>query len=292
MKTRIILFYGALLTVLYLIPSFCEKYTDGFSMARIQSKLPLDVAVISPAPLDLLELDRALSQPYKYLGYGGQCYAFVSEDNQYVIKFFKTYFYQPKELLYHLPLPQPLASIQLRHCNRAKEKLIRDFSSYCIAWEDLREETGLIYLHLAKTNNMHKNVHITDKLNIAHVVNLDEMEFAVQKRAQLVYDHITELMTARDVHGAKLAIRSLVELVKNRAQKGCHDEDAKIHRNFGFIGSRAAIIDIGRFVKDPNRKNSEIYRRDLKIMTARFRVWLEQVHPTLTPYLDEILCEI
>ncbi len=284
------IFFCCIAIACFWISSFCEQQTDGFSIARIQSILPSDLCWASPDPTHPVELDRALRQPYHYLGYGGQCYAFVSQDNRYVIKFFKTYFYQPKELLYRLTLPYPFKKTQIRHLQRAREKLIRDFTSYALSWNDLREETGLIYLHLAKTTHLKQKLRIADKLNISHEIDLDHMEFVVQHRANLVYEHIAECMYNQDITKAKQAISSLLQLVKERSLKDCYDEDAKIHRNFGFVGNQPKIIDIGRIVKDSQR--ASLYKEDLKLMTIKFRDWLQQNHPVLISHLDEALCEI
>ena len=63
------------------------RKVDGFSVALIHSGLTFNPAW-ETAPASP-ELDPIFSQKFHYLGCGGQSFAFVSDDGQYVIKFFK-----------------------------------------------------------------------------------------------------------------------------------------------------------------------------------------------------------
>jgi len=67
------------------------RQNDGFSLRHIQSTLPFNPTYpqIELTDLDQKHLDEALNQNYSYLGRGGQCFVFVSDDDRYVIKFFK-----------------------------------------------------------------------------------------------------------------------------------------------------------------------------------------------------------
>jgi len=110
MKKRLLLEVSIFVFCVYWIAGFCHKKTDGFSVARIHSTLPWNPAW-ETAPLpgeEQHELEQALSQKFHYLGCGGQCFAFSSEDERYVIKFFKHRIRNPYSLLLHLPLPKVL----------------------------------------------------------------------------------------------------------------------------------------------------------------------------------------
>src|SRR5690348_5271745 len=104
--------YLAYALVFCCLTSVCRRITDGFSIARITSEFPPDISW-DPSPVagvDSNEWNSALNQSYRYLGSGGQCFAFLSQDNRYVIKFFKTRFIQFGSLFFQtLPfIPQQI----------------------------------------------------------------------------------------------------------------------------------------------------------------------------------------
>jgi hypothetical protein len=271
------------------VPPFCLDQTDGFTVARIHSDLPYDPSW-DVAPLKANEkehLHHVLSQPFHYLGCGGQCFAFASADDRYVIKFFKHRFRKPCTLLLTQSLPEPFETTRLRKLNKASTKLKRDFTSYKIAYEELKEETGLVYIHLNKSRDLKETITITDKLGIAHQLQLDSVEFVLQKKADLVHLHIEELMEKGELEKAKASLKSLMHLIISRCQKGIFDEDAKIHRNFGFIEDQAIFIDVGRFTRDPNRKDPQVYKADLAHITKGLKTWLNEHYPILVSSLDE-----
>src|SRR5689334_14456085 len=73
--------------------------TLSFAPKRIISDFSYNPA-LETDPLSTEEqqqLDRILSQPFRYLSAGSQSYAFVSEDGKYVIKFFRM-----KHRVFHL----------------------------------------------------------------------------------------------------------------------------------------------------------------------------------------------
>lgn len=279
--------------VFYSIASFCNQQTDGFSVARIHSDLPFNPAwetqALSPEKKE--ELLSIFHQKFHYLGVGGQCYAFASEDGHYVIKFFKHKIRKPFSFFYRTSLPKPFEKSRLKKWNKALYKLNRDFTSYKIAYEDLPEETGLLFIHLNKSSDLQRSATIVDKLGIAHTIALDEIEFIVQKRATMAYTFIEELMAKGNTAAAKKAMHSILDVIVSRCKKGIFDEDARIHRNFGFIDSKPIFIDVGRFRRDPERQKPIVYQNDLKDITGRLRDWLEQSYPPLVPILDEELHE-
>ncbi len=275
----------------YSAACFCNKQTGNFSVARIHSDLAYNPAW-ETTPLSVqkkAQMKQILDQKFHYLGCGGQCFAFASEDGQYVIKFFKHKIRKPYSLFLRASLPAPLEKKRLKKLNKALYKLDRDFTSYKIAYEDLCDETGLLFIHLNKGNDLDQTITIIDKIGIAHQIDLDNIEFVVQKRATLVYSYIEDLMTKGDVEKAKLALHSILDVIISRCKKGIFDEDARIHRNFGFIGSQPIFIDVGRFRRDPERKEPLVYKNDLENIIGRFRHWLEESYPELVSTLDEEL---
>ncbi|MFI5335070.1 MAG: hypothetical protein ACHQT8_07955, partial [Chlamydiales bacterium] len=150
---------------------FCHTQTRGFSLQNIYpaDKLPLGSGCgILPD----------CSQPFTFLDSGLEFYAFLSADKQHVLKFFKQHHVKQADFLAKC---SPLFNNLKRE---KRERLKGSFASCKIAFEELQEETGLLYLHLAKTDENLPIVTLIDKLGIAHRVALDELPFLAQKRAE------------------------------------------------------------------------------------------------------------
>jgi hypothetical protein len=288
---RASLAFAVFCAAFYFAAEFCNAQTDGFSIARIHSDLSYhpewDTAPISMEKQEALKI--ALNQKFHYLACGGQCFAFASEDGQYVIKFFKHHIRKPYSFYLNMPLPDFLGQGRRRRLKSILHKLNRDFTSYKIAYEELQEETGVIYIHLNKGTKLNYSVQIVDKIGIQHQISLDDVEFVLQRKADLVYSRISDIMAGGDLAAAREAFHSILEVILSRCQKGIYDEDPRIHRNFGFLGKKSIFIDVGRFVRDPQRKLPEVYKNDLQHITQRFRSYLEDSYPMLVPILDEEL---
>lgn len=269
----------------HLLSLFCEAQTDGFSVARIHSDLPYNPAWQTSSSPEIL--DNALNQTYRYLSCGGQCFAFASDDGKYVMKFFKHRIRKPYSLYLTSRLFPPFENARRRKLSRALFKMNRDFQSYKIAYETLPQETGVIFIHLNKSSDLKRNVQIVDKLGIAHTIALDEVEFVLQKKAELAYAQFDSWIKNKDLALAKKGIHAMLETILSRCKKGIYDEDPRIHRNFGFIDDKPIFIDVGRFVPDANRKDKGVYTQDMKSIIKNFRDWLEETHPPLVEVLDE-----
>lgn len=276
-----------LIPLFYFAEKFCLKQTDGFTLLKIQSSLPFHPEWETAPPLK--ELSSLLNQKFTYLSSGGQCYAFVSEDGKMVVKFFKHHLRRLPLVLAHLPLPSKYAALREKQRTTRSLKLLRDFTSYKLAHEMLSEECGLIYVHLNKTRNLKIALTIVDKLGIAHSLDLDNLEFIIQYKADLALEHFRRLIQEQKVEEGKRAIDSILSLIIYRCQKGIYDEDPRLHRNLGFIGEKAIFIDLGRLRKDPDRTSPIVYAQDLCSITYRLHDWLLKESPELAHYLQERL---
>ena len=267
------------------MPKFCRSKTAGFTIPNIESHLDynLDWEVKNGA------LPSIFEQSFSYFGAGGQCFVFLSEDGNYVLKLFKHHQRRLPLLIKSLPLPHKWAVKREKQRTRRMKKLQRDYRSYKLAIEQLAEETGLLYVHLNESTNLQKSARIIDKLHIAHIIPLDHVGFVIQKKASLALPHLKELIDAQELSTAKKAIESICDLIVSRCKKGIYDEDAKIHRNFGFIDNKAILIDVGRLRPDPTRTDPKIQRADLIKITQRLDSYLQDLSPELSEHLHNYL---
>ena len=228
--------------------------------------------------------DTVLDQKFVYLDKGSQAYAFISEDKQYVLKFYKLHIYEPSSFLAYLPFGKWHA-----RWVHQKEKCASTLRSTNTAYEHLKEETGLIYAHLSPSNNLKKTIDIIDRRGRHNLVDLDRTLFVIQKRADLIYPYISERMQKGDVEGAKNALASIFSILERLGRLGVTDNDVILAKNFGFIGNTAAQIDVGKMRIEPTRIGSDIYKNDLFNLTFELHGWLKQNHPELLPHFDMLL---
>ena len=287
MKKYLLLF----LLVAYPLYRLCLVTADKFILSEIVSDRPND-SQFDTRPLTLEEaneVDAALSRPYTYFGCGGQAYVFFSDDGKYAIKFFRQrHFREPKHLNY---IPFIKAYRDLKYAKR-KKKMVREYTSYKIGFEEFKHETELVYLHLNKTSHLNKTLTITDKFNRKHDLNLDQIDFIIQRKADLMHDKINDLVSQGNIDGAKQAITSLVNLIVSRCKKGYCDHDPKILTNCGFYEDHAIKIDVGRFAVDPHMKKPLFYKPELYHITLPFKAWLIKNHPDLAPHLDHEILQV
>lgn len=278
------------LAALYVsLSNFCEKRTDTFTIGAISSNRPFDPAwQTHPLSSDeKSEMDLALSQKYRYFGKGGQCYAFFSEDGKYVIKFFKQKCY--KIPLWHHFIPIPFVFDRYKEKKRLKrlDKIQRDFFSYKVAFEDLQDITGLLYVHLNQTQDLKRSVAIIDLLNIEHRLDLDKFDFILQRRADMIYPTLARLIEEKDSDHSKQIIDQVVNLIVHRCKKGYEDWDPNVRTNCGLLNDRVIKIDVGRFIANENMKSKEMCRSELVRITSPFKEWLKNKDPDLAAYCDD-----
>ncbi len=233
----------------------------GFSVAKITSDFSCRAEWEAP-PLSEEEqkrLNQILSQPFHYLGAGSQSYAFVSQDGKAVLKFFRM-----KHQIYHLK--------DLWRGDRSqerKENLFSIYDSHKLAFEEMKEDAGLIYIHLNKTNHLHKKVQVVDRLHRTYWVDLDKVEFVLQEKAELIFDRLKSLMQQNNKAAVNDALVQFMYLIRRRIDKGIADHDKAVKHNFGFIGDRPIQIDVGRIYRGYKPKDSER-------MLERIDRWLDQ----------------
>lgn len=245
---------------LLLVMTGCQR-DKGFSLKKVSSKhLPSpEWDVASPSEV----LEKVTKMPYTYLGSGNHTYAFVSEDGQYVIKFFKQKHMRTKELF--------LSQKKIQRRIKERED---SFTSYKIAYEKLKEETGLVYLHLNKTSDLHLALTLIDQHGKSFQLNLDDMEFLIQKKATLAFDHLRFLIKEEKYDEANTAISSLLKVVAKRNQKGIYDRDLQFFKNFGFLDGEAIEIDIGEFRID---KSPAPLEEELEMLQHQIQDFLQKL---------------
>lgn len=224
-----------------LCPLFVRK--SGFTLSKIHSSNPYDPEWDIPISVEeLSEIRAILSQKFTYLASGNHCYTFVSDDDAYVIKFFKQKQITPITWKDYLPIP----SRRLIRENRRKYRN-KMYGSYVIAATKLKCQTGTMYLHLTKSHQFSRRLSLIDQHGRRHSIDLNNAEFLIQKRAQIGFSYLDTMLAQSKIREAALAIDSLFSLIAARCKLGIVDDDCQLWKNFGFREGKAMEVDIGEF---------------------------------------------
>ena len=264
---------------------FCCRNT-GFSIDKISSRLDYnyswEVEPISDRQREFL-IQKVFPQKFYFLSSGTQCYAFISEDRQFVLKFFKMQHLFPKDWLSNSLLQK------IGFKNESSNELFseRIFETYKAAYEHLREETGLLYMHLNKTSELFCYATLIDNKGKKFFVNLDSVEFMLQQKAQKIYEHLDELVKEENDRDLKICIRSFLQLIATRCEKGFADQDLSIRKNFGFVGNKAIQIDCVTLTPDSSMKYPLNFRNAVLQAAEHLDEWAQAIYPEATLYIQE-----
>lgn len=279
----------AIILVFFALQRFCRSQTEGFSLSKIHSDYPVSPQwEMNFSQEKLMAVQQILNQPYHYLGSGVQCYAFESEDKQYVLKLFKHYHMWPgNALLRHISIPSLLKNWCQKVIQKREERLEDLFRSAKIACEDLEEQTGVFFVHLNPTHHQFPSLNIYDKLHIGHLIALDQIPFILQKKADLLFPKIKRYIDGQNQQKALAIINQLLDIIDHRSQKGIRNSDPILFRNIGLIDDLPIEIDIGSFAYDPYIRLEKQMHRELFFETLELKDWLKQYAPQLVTHVEE-----
>ena len=279
------LIFGGL--ALFLLGRLYYQATDDFRTSNIVYQIPHNPDWEIP-PLqrgEQADLDRILSQQFQYLGKGAQSYAFLSEDGQYVLKLIKFKHIKPSLIVKSLPSIGPFKHYKKKHLERKNKMLTGVFSGYHLAYRKHREESGIIYIHLNRTDTIGKTVVLYDKIGIRRKIDLDNVVFVLQQRAVKTREALRQALNDKDVALAKKRMRAVFDLYALEYEKGMYDRDRGVMHNTGFIGDRVIRLDVGKLVESETIKEPAARKEDFDKVLARMRRWLRANYPDLYPEL-------
>jgi len=249
-----ILFFLMVVTSFLSIPAIAKRYTYGFRVAKMRLEFPHHAEwEIEPNQ----QVNEILNQPFYFLDKGAQCFVFESKDGEYVIKLFR-YDHPPKD-----------------------EKIIDLFNACKMAYDQLRYETGLVYIHLNPTPMNLPLLHCKDAIGRSYKFDLNQMRFALQKKAKDFRETLVE--AKQNPEQMQKRIDELLALLQARTAKGVINVDSQLSRNFGFLENQAIEFDFGNF----RYSSSFNQKREIKRFSNRLRRWLRRMAPEWIAYLDE-----
>jgi hypothetical protein len=255
--------------ILAALPIVLYRYKGGYLRFKIVSRLESDAVLPAEEP-SFKTFAPLLDQPFYFMGSGGTSFAFLGKDKYTVLKLFK-----------HQHLTPRTGALK-RHRHKS---LLFFFTSCAIAYEELREETGLLFLTLHKSKRHQKVVHLIDRLGLTLKIDLSQTEFALQRRAAPLFAHLDTLLQKGNVDEARVIINGLIDLLAKRASKGIADRDPHLSLNFGVVDTKVIEYDIGSFSREPCLALPSHFKKELFFSTYELRDWLSARSPLLLEYL-------
>ncbi|HEY2811521.1 MAG TPA: hypothetical protein VGJ00_09070 [Rhabdochlamydiaceae bacterium] len=256
------------------VERFFFKGNASFSLGFLYSSLPNNPSWDLPALTSEQgqQLDEILAQPFTYFAKGTHCYAFASEDGKYVLKFHR----YPSHMRLFSWLKSPLAyrldprRIQIKEHNVARHAEIME--NYKASFSDLKEETGVILLHINCTEHLKKTATLIDKAKNRYSLPLDDVTFILQHKAKLIFPALESYFASGQTERTKESLQHIVQLIVNSWQKGYLNKDPVLKKNYGLLANRAIYIDTGD-LKQEKVKDMESH---LAEVTAPLRQWLQE----------------
>ncbi len=249
---------------------------DGFNARRIHG-------LTNGFTEDLnTEAKLALTQTFHYIGRGRQCFAFASADDRYVLKFLRTDIY--KLPFWTRVLPVKSYRKWLEEEQQRREQFIRN--SFEISFSELKDQTGLVAIHLGASQAIAERLTVVDKLGCKHHIPLESTSFVLQYKRPLLTKIFTQALQQRE---REQILDALVDAVVARAQKGILNRDRSFIRNYGFDGQRAYQIDVGSFFRQQGLDPAAAFQKSLLDSMGAVQEWLSQKDPEMAIYLNEKL---
>lgn len=267
------------------------ELTGGFTVGNITTDITKEPDWEISQPNDPL-IKQLLNQPYYYLGKGCQSYVFKSEDGRYVLKFLKFQRFRPQSYLNFFSFIPAVEKIREKKEISKREKLNDLLKSWKIAYEDLKDETGLVYLHLNRSDTFQSPLIFYDKMGLKHELDLNQMMFLVQDTAEMLTKKIKQEMSQGNKQEAKNILQRLIHMLVSEYQRGLGDNDHALMQNTGVRNGVPLHIDVGQFSKENRFKDPDVYHLELFSKTYKFRIWLSKHYPELEIYLTSLLMDI
>ena len=269
------------------------RLTDDFRISNMTYQLPFDAPWEVPLLSDQehQELAQILNQKFSYIGKGAQCYAFVSDDQLYVLKFFKFKHLKPNLLVDLIPSIAPFNSYKEACIERKKRKLIGVFNGYDLAFRENRKGAELLYLHLVPTTNLKLQATVIDKIGMERKIELDDVVFLLQKKGETLRNRLNQLLKQGKVQEAEKMIAAILNMYISEYQKGIFDHDHGVMQNTGFIGDQPFHLDVGKLNKDDRMRDVNFFKKDLEHVVWKIDVWIKRSYPAYYQQLSNFLAQ-
>lgn len=267
----------ALLLCALILSKGWYKVTDGFKVSKItHTPYIFRTWQENNEKQTPHKIKAILKRPFYYLGRGQQCYAFESEDGKYVIKLLRLHKYQRPFWCALFPNDSLI--------NHRKSSWDYTMKSLQLAWDELKDESALVYLHKETTVDL-PLITIYDKVKRKSSLDSNSLLFVIQKKAKpITYDLQRWKKNPKE---AKRFIDSYMQTIARRIDKSIRNKNRRVIKNLGWLEDQIVEFDVGEFRKHPHVYSLEEKKKEAIKSTKRLRLYLQHNHPDLVSYLDK-----
>ncbi|KPK32561.1 MAG: hypothetical protein AMS24_03890 [Chlamydiae bacterium SM23_39] len=258
---------------------FSESRTDGFRT----TKIIFNFNNKNYSNKNFEDYEKIFSQKFTYLGRGRQFFVFESEDKKYVIKFINYNNICPIYILKKFSF----INFVKKSIERKNKRYPLTFGSIKLAFNRLKDEAAIIYIHLNDMYKIKKKIQIISKYGQPFKIDLDKTVFFVQKKIDPIYPSLERCYMEGGEELLKKRLNNVLDLFILRAKKCVSDDDLNVETNIGFIKDKAKIIDIGKLFKDDKLKNKKNFKKEILKSTKFLRLWVKKKYPSISFYLDK-----
>ncbi|MEI8329588.1 MAG: hypothetical protein WCG14_06290 [Chlamydiia bacterium] len=261
---------------------FFFKHNKGFSIWHLysSSKQYSSWDQETDTKLPLPALKGIFAEPFTYLGRGHQSIVFESADHEYVLKLCSIH----SDLRPFGWLKRPLSRMTTKRKvieSRNITNLTETKKSHSFAFSSLESGSGIMLIHMNKSENFPLNVVLIDPLGYTYTLPLKETFFLLQKKGTLIFPTLQHFLHAGQISQAKAAIENLLTFIHDRSLKGIKDDDPVLEKNYGFYGTTPFQLDTGRLRPDETLTNKALAKKETVTITEGLQSWLTQTSPEL-----------
>lgn len=265
--------------------------TGGFTLGNIHTNLPYhhsrDVLPLSSEEHAIVL--QAFQQPYTYIGKGAQCFAFISQDGKYVLKFFKSKHHKPSFLTRLLPDVPPFAHYLEKKQEEKKQQLDAIFRGYLLAYESLGPDSGLLFLHFNGGGELPRTVSVRDGMGWRWHIPLREAIFVLQRYSDTLGSVLDYALQRGNSCLAKERLKQVVDMYVRGYRKKIYDRDHAVVRNVGFASEQPIHLDVGHLTQASETEELLFFKKDINKTLTRIDNWCKQYYPQ---YRKELMGEL
>lgn len=275
-----------ILTIALIIKEW-HVFSGGFKTNKIQP--PIDMrAEISETPANLpKDFLKIFDQEFKFIDKGCQVFVFESADGKYVIKFLRHHRYKPYFWMNFWSFIKPVKTYKEHYAAVKKERIKNNFQSYLMSYDDLKDLTEVVYVHIGFTDYLNKKLVIRNKFGQKSCLDLDNMHFIVQRKGTKLSGELLSSYKNKDFDRVRELIDGYLILLQKRCLKNIRNCDSTgFLRNMALYDNKVIEIDVGGYRKFHYPDEKKGFEYEYMRFVKRFKRWSAKKMPLLVQYVD------
>lgn len=161
--------------------------------------------------------------------------------------------------------------------------------SFRVSYEELRDQTALLALHLGKSEDRGEKIRIVDRIGRSYEMPLHNTAFILQRKKPILMAEFQKALREGSRDRAEQMLEAFLQVIVDRAKLGILNKDPSFLRNFGFDGKSAFQIDIGSFYRVKGISGRIAYEKSIRETVGPVREWLASVDREMAESFDQML---